>query len=385
MAQEMDAQRLLKRAQYLLEEGQREQALFVLESIHTDDKREEQERVYLLGWCYTLMRRWDDALNTLASIPNLAEIDSDSLAGKKLVHCLLRLGEGAVNRARYEIAAKHYNKCIKVLHVKKLDLPLEQTKAYYGLATTQCMRGLYTAAEQSYHEAEKAIKRATDVDSVEHAHIAYGLAYLYSTMGKYIEARLAAEQAVKYYKESYSEQREHNVGQTYNLLGDIAYLLGDYREASDYYTLALAIAPKHSGPRMCMLNCVGLANVRVAENRFEEADDFCQRALEYAQQVREAEKDEQLIGSAYLMFGKVAQKKARGDGQLQREHYLYDALNWFEKAEKKLQPTQSYAHVAELYGLWAQTLEDLGQAQEAIQCWKNGYEALSAAKGPPLY
>ena len=386
MAQEMnvDVKRLLKRAQYLLEEGRREQALSLLESIETDDEKDLKERAYLLGWCYTLLRRWDNALSILEPIPNLPDVEADSMTSKKLVHCLLRLGEIAVNMVRYENAGRHFGRCLKVLRAKKLDLPLEHAKAHYGLAMTLCMRGLYPASEESYHEAEKFIACVSDVDSIEPANIAYGLAYLYIAMGKYVDAKLAAKQAVKYYKESYSELREHLIGLTYNLLGDIACLLGDYREASDYYTQALSIAPKHSGPRMCMLICVGLANARVAENRFEEADDFCERALEYAEQVQVAEKDEQLVGQVYLMFGKVAQKKARSADPSQKEHYLCDVLRWFEKAEKKLKSTQSYAHVAELYGLWAQTLEDLGQPQEALKCWKYGYEALTIAKGPSL-
>lgn len=379
---------LLKRAQYLLEEGRREQALSLLESMQTDDERELKERAYLLGWCYTLLRRWDDALSTLAPISTLAELaetEAESTRDKKLVRCLLLLGDAAVNQARYENASRHYMKCLKVLHTKKLDLPLEYAKAYYGLATTQCMRGLYPASEQSYHEAEKCIMRAQDVDSIEHGNIAYGLAYLYLAIGKYVDAEQVAKQAVRYYKESYSEQRDHHIGLTYNMLGDIANLLGDYREASDYYTQALSIAPKYSGTRMCMLICVGLANVRVAENRFEEADEFCERALEYAKQIQLEEKDEQLVGLVYLTFGKVAQKKANNGDLSRREYYLQEALNWFEKAEKKFKPTQSYAHVAELYGLWAQTLEDLGQPQEALRCWKHGYEALSEAKGPSLH
>jgi tetratricopeptide (TPR) repeat protein len=388
MAQEIniDSKRLLKRAQYLLEEGRREQALSLLESIETDDKEGQYERAYLLGWCYTLLRRWDEALSTLAPIPTLAdwaEVEAESVSSIKLVHCLLRLGEVAVNRARYENASKHYIRCLKVLHTKKLDMPLEHAKAHYGLATTQCMRGLYPASEQSYHEAAKYLERVTDNE--EHGHLHYGLAYLYRISGKLVEARLEAREALHYYKESFSERREHYVGQTYNLLGVIAFLLGDYREASDYYGLALAIAPQYSGLRMCMLNCIGLAEVRVAERRFEEADEFCQQALKYAQTVQAAEKDEQLVGSVYLMFGKVAQRKAEGAEPQEKECHLHEAIRRFEQARDKLRPTQSYADVAELYGRWAQVLEDLGQPQEAVKYWKYGYEALSVAKGPSLY
>jgi len=41
--------------------------------------------------------------------------------------------------------------------------------------------------------------------------------------------------------------------------------------------------------------------------------------------------------------------------------------------------------VTELYGRWAEVLEQLGRYEEAIACWKSGYEVLSAANGPELY
>jgi len=327
------------------------------------------------------MRRWDDALRVLEPIPDLVEKEAE-VEGRvdrtRLVHCLLRLGQTAANLASYDDAAKHYIRCIKVLHDKKLDLPLEQVKARIGLALTQIMRGLYSSAVQYYKEAISYSLYVDDDD--ERGHIYYGLAYLYERMGNLIEARLAALEALKLYKRGTSDFSQHMVGTTHNLLGKTTLLLGDYREASDHYTYALALAPQFSGPKMCMLNCTGLAEVRIAEKRFEEADNYCRMALKYVQEIKE--KDEQLFGLTYLSFGKVAQAKAENAEGGCKTQVLEEAIEWFGKAEEKLASTQAHADIAELYVRWAAVLEELGKERDAIRYWKSGYEALAATNVP---
>ena len=70
-----------------------------------------------------------------------------------------------------------------------------------------------------------------------------------------------------------SDNSQRMVVETHNLLGKIALLLGDYQEAMDHYTVALAMGHK-SSTKMYVLNCSGLAEVRMAEKRFDEADDL---------------------------------------------------------------------------------------------------------------
>ena len=85
------------------------------------------------------------------------------------------------------------------------------------------------------------------------------------------------------------------------------------------------------------------------------------------------------------MCGKVAQAEAgRAEGD-QRRRLLEECIAWFERAKGGLSSSQSYIEVTELYGRWAEVLEELGRYEEAITCWKSGYEALSATNGPAWY
>ncbi len=169
------------------------------------------------------------------------------------------------------------------------------------------------------------------------------------------------------------------VGATHNLLGKIALSLGDYQEAMDHYTLALAMGRK-STTTMYVLNCSGLAEVRMAEERFDEANEYCQMALGYMREAKE--KDNLLFGLVYMLYGKVLYAKAEHAEDGRKDLLLEDAIERFEQAEEHLTLTQAYTEMAELYGYLAQALEELGKSQEAIRYWKSGYVALEASKGP---
>ncbi|HEV7237550.1 MAG TPA: hypothetical protein VGN15_15285, partial [Ktedonobacteraceae bacterium] len=166
---------------------------------------------------------------------------------------------------------------------------------------------------------------------------------------------------------------------THNLLGKIALLLGDSREAMDHYALAFAMGAK-GGTTMYVLNCSGLAEVRMAEERFDEADEYCRIALEYMREAKE--KDNLLFGQVYMLSGKVKCAEAEHAENGRKERLLKDAVKWFERAEEHLTLTQAYTEMAELYGFLARTLEELGKDQDAIRYWKSGYEVLAATNGP---
>ncbi len=374
---EEDTQRLLTRARLWLEEGRPEAAFTTLDALSPENEEEQKEKSYLLGWCYTNMRRWDDALHVLTPLHNFAEAEGDSsvsLNRTKRVYCLLRLGENATFLARWDDAVQHYTRCRKLLHDKSLTREL--VKACYGIATAQMMRGMYADALQGYNDA---IKFSFSLeDNEERGNIYYGLAYLYHRMGKLVDARLAAREALKFFQRGMTDMSQVMQVETYNLLGRIALHLGDYHDAVDQYTIALAMGRK-SNPMMHVLNCCGLAEVRLAEKRFDDAIDFCQMALEHLQDVEI--KNDALFGLVYMLSGKVLSAKAQLDENGRKEQYLEEAVRRFEQAEDHLKLTQSHAEKAELYGYLAQTLEELGKSREALRYWKSGYEALAAVEG----
>lgn len=166
----------------------------------------------------------------------------------------------------------------------------------------------------------------------------------------------------------------------HNLLGRICFQLGEYREATDHYMEALSIATIDNHQMMKMVNFSALADLRLAENRLDEAKRYRQRA----QEVSGGLNDPHLFGLMYQICGKVAQAEGEQKEGEPRQRHFEEAKAFFEKAIAHLSQTEARTSLAEVYGRLAQILEMSGQQQEAISYWKAAYESLSGLKGPSL-
>ncbi|HVB22372.1 MAG TPA: hypothetical protein VNG51_10535 [Ktedonobacteraceae bacterium] len=380
MEQMSENDMMLFRARLLLEEGQSDSALKILEAIVPASEKQRQEVAYFLGWCYVLHKRWGEASNVLSPIFPFADDEGESenrIDRERLALCFLHLGYAAVQFTRYEEATRHFSRCIKLLNDKRVKLSsLVRVKAHYSLATSYMMRGLYPAAVQQYHEA---LHHFLYIDNDEEwGNIYYGLSDTYRLMGNLNDAQLAGERALQLYEKAGKFAME---GVTRNLLGHIALENKNYREASDHFTQALAIGNAHAGPMMAMMNCAALAEVRLAEDRLDEAKRYCQLACDMVDQV----KNNYFCSQTYLTTAKVMHAAAQEVEDEERRRLLEETITWLEKAKNALVESEAHADAADIYQLWGQTLEELGQYQEALAFWRSGYETLSKAKGDIWY
>lgn len=371
MTSQADPQMLLYRARLYLEEGRSKEALLSLQALHTEDEKLQRNVSYLLGWCYVQQKQWQEAVAVLS--PLLVDVkltnEAESLVERELIALyLLRLGEAAVNLGHHEDASLHFTVCLKVLHDRRVHLPTVRIKARYYLGMTCIVRGLYSAAVQHYEEALRLCRHYNNEE--EMAHVYHGLCDAYRHEGDFDRATISGQEALRLYRQRADREMEARV---HHLIGRISFQLGDLREASDHYTESLAIATGFNGPTMAMLNCVALADVRMAEGRLEEARRYCQFALETMQRSH----NPQMSGTVYYAVGKIAHEEAQQVQDVERQQLLEEAVSWYQKASELLNPTQAYADRAEVYGRWAQALEELGCAQEAIDVWRSGYEVLS--------
>ncbi|MEO9058972.1 MAG: tetratricopeptide repeat protein, partial [Ktedonobacteraceae bacterium] len=361
MEQMVENKTLLFRARLLLEEGQSDSALKILEAIVPDDEEQRREVAYFLGWCYVLHKRWSDANTVLSPIIPLTDDEGEAenrIDRERLALCFLRLGNIAVQFAHYDQATRHFSRCIKLLNDKRVKLPpLIRVKAHYSLAMALMMRGLYPAAIQQYNEAVHHFLYIEDDEEL--GNIYYGLSETYRHLGELKDARLAGERALDLYKRAEQFNME---GITHNLLGHIALENKDYRTASDHFTQALAISKTHNGPMRTMMNCAALAEVRLAEDRLDEARRFCQLACDMVGQVS----NNYFCSQTYLTAAKVSHAAAQQAEGGERRRLLEETINWLEKAKSYLTEAESLAAAADIFQLWGQTLEELGQYQEAF-------------------
>lgn len=372
-----DIKKLLFRARLQLEEETTEEALNVLQALTTDDEREQKEIRYLTGWAYIQRQEWAKAIEKLAPMLGAAEEELKNEQAQltnreQLAHYLLQLGIAAINLEHYQDASLHLNLCLKVLHDRRVHMPKVRIQARYSLATACLMRGLLRLALEHYEEALRLCDQYQRDD--ERGNIYYGLAYTYRDLSDLLTAASYAQKALDFYQERDNGIMECRMQ---NLMGRITLLLGDYKTAAQYFTVSLAQANFYESPKMAMLNCVALADLRLFEGNIEEARPYIDIALKSAKRFKGV-----LTHIPYQIAGKVAYKEAQAAEGQRRYELLRKAAEWYLQAVDKVKETQAYPEIAEIYGEYANVLEDLEQPKEALQYWRKSYQVIE--KRPPV-
>ena len=375
-----DSELLMLRARLLMEEGQNELALAGLEAIQTDDPEQQRQIAYLSAWCHTQLEHWTEALRLLSPLYTPGNIednwnDANHNERERRAFYLLCLGNAAVNLNRFEEASQHYMQCLKLLKERRVNLPQVRIKARYSLGMTCIVSGFYALAIQHYEEALRLCKN--DPDHEDLPHIYYGLCDANRHLGKFEAAYKYGVMALELYEKRGMRTME---GRMHNVMGRICYQLREYHEATDHYMESLSIATLDNNQNMKMVNFSALADLRLAENRLEEAQRYCDRALEVA----EGQDDDIYLGLMYLVCGKVTLAESEQAEGKRHERLFGEAREFFEKAKDHLSKTQDKNYLAEVYGRLAQMLEKSGQPQEALSYWKTAYESLSSMKGESL-
>jgi len=371
MIQNADGQMLLYRTRLLLEEGQNDAALEAIQAIRVEDEKQQQDVAYLLAWCYVQRKQWNEALQALR--PLIKQCDEQDvpeplLERERIAFCLLYLGLAAVALAHFEDASLHFTYCLKVLHDRRVHLPAVRIKARCSLAMTCSMRGLYAPAIQYYEEALRQCRHYNHEKEVPHVY--YGLADAYLRAGDYPKASHAAQEALQLFEKQADRTM---ITRVHNLLGRNCFSSKDYQQASEHYTQSLSIATRDDNFQMVALNCAALADLSLTQGRIEEAKRYSYAAVDVLTRVEDAA----CRGRTYNVIGKVALEEARRSEGARRRELLEEAAAWFDQARAQLAIARAYPDMAEVYGYRAQALEELGRVEEAIECWRSGYEALS--------
>ena len=375
-----DSERSIYRARLWIEEGQYDLALTTLQHIQTDDPEQERQMAYLSAWCHTRLEHWAEAQCLISQLYTPGSIeeswnDAKHNERERRAFYLLCLGNAAINLNRFEEASQHYTQCLKLLSERRVNLPQVRINARYSLGMTCIMSGFYAMAIQHYEEALRLCQNNPDQEDLPE--IYYGLCDANRLLGKFESAYTSGVKALELYENRGMRTME---GRAQNMLGRICYQIREYDEAADHYLESLSIATLDNNQKMKMVNFTALADLRLAENRQEEAQRYCQRALEVADGMH----DNYYLGLMYLTCVKVTLAESEQAEGEQHEILFSNARRLFEKAKEHLSQTQASVLLGEVYGRIAQMLEKSGQSQEAISYWKTAYESLSHSKGPSL-
>ncbi|HCI81116.1 MAG TPA: hypothetical protein DHW02_15665 [Ktedonobacter sp.] len=365
----------LFKVRLFLEEGRSQDALAILQKTQPQEEEASYDVAYLRGWCFILNRRWDDAREALSPLLQEAYKEDPTQEPlpdrERLIMYLLRLGQVAAMLAHYDDARVHFALCLKMLHDRRIFLPLVRIRAHAFLAMTYLMKGLCSLALHHYEEALRLSEHYNEESEL--ANIYYGLCATRQSLGDFIGAYEAGREALRIYLDERDELLQIRM---YNLLASISAQLTDVEVADDYYAQSLRLAEERDRPVMIMLNYTGLAELRLQQKRLEEVTTYINKALAYARQVD----DKNMAGSVYISIAKVVLAMAEETHEASPETAYARAIELFQEAEECLKDTQSYVALAELYGRWGEVLERTGQFRESINCWQSAYLMMKKTK-----
>jgi tetratricopeptide (TPR) repeat protein len=372
----------LKRIRLKIEEGQEGEALETLDSLSAEtSSKEERDIIFTRAWYFAHKEQWDKAVELLSPYYNPEEIEANWHAAslkerERRAIYLLWLGNAAVNFSYYEDAAHYFSQCLKVLSMRRVHLPQVQVQALLGFATSCIPLGLFPSAIQHYEKALQVSMKERLTEELPH--IYYGLADAHRLAGHFGEAYRFGKLALKIYQENGDRYHECRM---LNLLGRVAYHLGDYRASADYYMESLSIATMDNYAGMLLINFVAMGDLRLDEGRFDEAREYCERAQSICSAIQE---DNHVCGIMYMISGKVDQVEASQHQGQQASALLEEALAYYTRARSLFKRTQAHAYLAEINGRLAEVYEALDRPEEALACWKYAFAAGAHAQSATL-
>jgi len=375
-----DMERSIYHAQLWLEEGQYDLALAALQHIQSHNPEQKRQIAYLSAWCHTILEQWAEARCLLLHLYLPGSIEENWNHEKhnereRRAFYLFCLGNAAMSLKRYEEASQHYTQCLKLLSERRANLPQVRIKALHSLGLSCVKSGFYVMAIKQYEEALQLCKNTPDSEDLPD--IYYDLCNANRLHGRLGDAYTCGVNALALYEDRSIRSKQ---GQVQNILGRICFQMGKYNEAAEYYLASLSIATQDNNQEITLVNLTALADLRLAEERLDEAQHYCKHALECADGLD----NNYILGVMQLTCGKVIVAESKQATGEQHDILYSKAREFFEKAKELLDQTHDSVLLSEVYGKIAQMLEQSGQPQEALSYWKTAYASLAHSTGQSL-
>jgi tetratricopeptide (TPR) repeat protein len=259
-----------------------------------------------------------------------------------------RLGEVLNWQARYAEAADTYGSLLEIAR-EAGDLTA-QSRAYYGLATSQGYQGDQRAALESAVRAEELARQAGSRIDLLKALWTQGSARF--RLGEAGAALELGEQALKI---ATGLDQRGEIGRCLNLIGAAHYVMGRYRQAEEYFERALGIFQELGNRRQGMDLLSNLGVIAEARGDSDTALQRYQEALEITRQIGYRD------GEIVFLTNRGGQHVALGD---------------YNDADSDLREAIKLAGAA---GSWVLALTYASLAQACLG-QNRGEEALSAAQ-----
>lgn len=183
------------------------------------------------------------------------------------------------NRGDYPRAREHFEHSLR-LRTEVDDLP-GMAASHNNLGYLWQLQSEYERAIEHYRVAEELARKINLRHFVVFA--VGNTAYALMSLGAYAEAELRCHDVLTIASEL---NAQHNIAQSYEMLGLIAYYKGDYQASLQHYDRVLQIQRALGSVHQQGSTLANIAIVMNAQARFDEALDLARQALEYADTVQ---------------------------------------------------------------------------------------------------
>ncbi|HYX51760.1 MAG TPA: tetratricopeptide repeat protein, partial [Ktedonobacteraceae bacterium] len=339
MHEKSNVERTIYRVQLWIEQGQYDLALTALQHLKTRNIDQTRLIAYISAWCHRLLEQWTEAqclLNHLYPPSSIEENWNNSKHNERerQAFCLMCLGNAALELHRCEEASQHYTQCLKLLNERRVNLPLVRTKALHSLGMICITNGFCAMAIKHYEEALELCKQTPNYEDLPD--IYYGLCEANHLFGKCESAYAFGVKALELSEQRAMRPLESRIQY---LLGKICYEIDEHDEAANHYLKSLSIASTEHNQELKIANFTALSDLRLAEERLEEAKHYSRCGLQTADGLH----NHYYLGLIYLTCGNVTLAESERTEGEQHDILFSKARRFFEQAEESLSQAQESA------------------------------------------
>lgn len=281
-----------------------------------------------------------------ATIPKSSELEVEKVRNT--------LGVLYYRKGNYTLAAEQHERCRRVIQEGRISDRLFRLQVYTNLANDYYCLGKPNQKDALglYQESIKVAEEINDLPTL--AALYWGMALTLRAEGKLPQALLFLDKSATLY-EAIEELKLASTAR--GMVGNIQIDQNRYDEAVESLTIAIQIAERLGDKETLGSSYSNQAFLYYKQGQLEQAEYFATKSIALLRQ----------SGSAISLSQGLAQL---ADIYLARQNELVTPLVLYEEAVQILEPLQSGTFLVQIYGRYAELLEQAGRVAEALVVYR---------------
>lgn len=360
----------LRGVHHLLTQGRSDEAEALLAQAAGDleTPAQKKELDYLYAWCAAAQECWEEVVQRVGAFPPAphesarAELLADGSFRRRRPACLLFLGDMARELGYFEEALEHYQRCLKLLGERRMNIPEVRLLAHLSMAVLALRMDQPSQALTQYKTALDLCGEASGHPLL--AILLTGLCEAHARLEQPTEALAAGQKALSLLQEKAQAGCQE---QLLVLLSRVSLALHNGPAALTYAHNAWQVASDANNPTGMATILLMQARIHYEECQMKEARAACQQALAIPQALQDAH----LHGTIVFAQGEIAE--AEWHCHPERVDLADEAQSRYEEAQTIFESLSQTASLARVSMRLARFLEARGKPEQALTYWKTAF------------